>query len=259
MLDADRFREMTFELTGTKNVKLATQEEQRLVYTLTLIGSLTVRDKAVPIETSATVTVLPFTFQTIMRYPGDLLKVECAFDLKLEQLGLSKPGRAWAERIADPLHFVVCIYANSVSPEKSLDPAFPQEEMNSYLRFISLARDLDQPVEAYALAHQFKKKYWTDAKALDRLTDAIIDEDGIQLRDLSLALTLARRATELTDLKDASMLARLARVHHLRGENDLAHSWQKKAVEVAGELPPARLKPMTDTLELYKKLSEQIE
>ncbi|UCG51422.1 MAG: redoxin family protein [Candidatus Latescibacterota bacterium] len=72
-------------------------------------------------------------------------------------------------------------------------------------------------------------------------------------RDLDKALQLAQRAVELADKPSPEYLAALARVHFLRGENNDAITWQKKAIEAA---PSAQRDALSDTLAEYESAEE---
>ena len=51
------------------------------------------------------------------------------------------------------------------------------------------------------------------------------------VRDLDLAMEMAKRSNELTDEQNASILDTLARVYYEQDQLDEAIAWQEKAVE----------------------------
>lgn len=253
LLDAEKNPEIEIALTEKRDVKKTSQEGEPETYSLTLGASIRVKGKTLEISAPATVTLLPFTFRTLARYPGDILTLRTALDLKIADLGLEKPGREWADKIADSIHIDLFLLANTVSPEKSLDPAIKQPHNLRHLKFLTLLRDFDDPAGAYAFARPYMNDVWDEAAPLNRLAFDIVAEDGVHSRDFGFALAAAKRACELTKHADASMLDTLARVHFERGELDEAIRVQKIAVEKAATLPPPASQPIHEALGRYEK------
>lgn len=253
LLDSAKNPEITFILDAVRDAKKTSKDGEPEQFAVGLEGQVHVKGKTVPVTASGTVTMLPFTFRTMARYPGEILTLRTGFELKLADLGLEKPGREWTDKFADTLRFDVFLLANTVSPEKSLDPATKQPDNLRHIRFLTQVRDFDDPLAAYAFGRQYMKEVWNDPAPLNRLAFDIVAEDGIRTRDLAFALEAARRAVEIEKGESAAMLDTLARVHFERGEIDEAIRVQQKAVEKSAALPPPVVQPMKDALARYEK------
>lgn len=253
VLGADKSPEIEFAITSTRDTRKISKEKEPATYSLTLLGQVMINGKSVEVTAPATVTLLPFTFRTMARYPGDILTVRTALDLKLADLGIEKPGREWADKIADSVHVDLFLLANTVSPEKSLDPALKQPHNIRHLQFMTRLRDFDDPAAAYEMGRKFMKEVWDDPAPLIRLAGETAAEDGIRTRDWAFALEAAQRACELSKNENAAYLDTLARVQFERGDLSEAVRVQKVAVEKAGTLPPPAAQPIRDALARYEK------
>jgi thiol-disulfide isomerase/thioredoxin len=93
-----------------------------------------------------------------------------------------------------------------------------------------------------------------DAMGLNQIAWTILDTEGLEKRDLDLAMSAATRADELTKHADAAIIDTLARAYFEKGNATKAVELQKKAIERAD----AEMKPdMEAALEKYKaKASE---
>jgi hypothetical protein len=253
LLDAEKNTEITFTLNAVRDAKKTPKEGEPEQFAVALEGQVNVKGKTVPVTAAGTVTMLPFTFRTMLRYPGDILTLRTSFELKLADLGLEKPGREWADKFADTLRFDVFLLANTVSPEKSLDPATKQPDNLRHIQFLTQVRDFDDPTAGYAFGRKYMKEVWNDPAPLNRLAFDTIAEDGIRTRDLAFALEAAKRAVEIEKGESAATLDTLARVHFERGEIDEAIRVQQKAVEKSATLPPPAAQPMKEALARYEK------
>jgi thiol-disulfide isomerase/thioredoxin len=72
-----------------------------------------------------------------------------------------------------------------------------------------------------------------DAQALNAIAWSIVDLEGVEKRDLPLALRAATRANELTGNKSAEVLDTLAKVQFDSGDPAKAIATQRRAVELA--------------------------
>jgi thiol-disulfide isomerase/thioredoxin len=106
-------------------------------------------------------------------------------------------------------------------------------------------------VEAgYALAKDLAaKELKDDAQGLNELAWIILDDKGVEKRDLDLAMQIVLRADALAKHGDAAILDTLARAHFEKGDLDQAIATQKEAVEKA---PDELKKSVAATLERYK-------
>jgi thiol-disulfide isomerase/thioredoxin len=75
------------------------------------------------------------------------------------------------------------------------------------------------------------------------------DKVSASLWDAELALDLANRAVQMSDVPNSDYMAALARVYMTRGDLGHAIGWQQKALEAA---PPAKRESLTATLREYK-------
>ncbi|MBI5863807.1 MAG: hypothetical protein HZB38_04740 [Planctomycetes bacterium] len=245
--------EITFAITGSSNLAKTSKAGEPETFTMVLSAEVSAGGKSTAISAPATVSLLPFTFRTMARYPGDILTLRAAFDLKLADLAGEKPGREWADKLAESVHVDVFLLANTVSPEKSLDPAIKQPHNIKHLRFLTQVRDFDDPVAGYAWGRTFMHEVWNDSGPLARLALDTVAEDGIRSRDFAFALEAAGRANEVAKGESAQVLDTLARVHYEKGDFDEAIRVQRQAVEKSKSLPPAASQPFADTLSKYEK------
>ncbi len=100
-------------------------------------------------------------------------------------------------------------------------------------RFSALFGDEGDEESAYAIARQLVEEFPEHAAALNWIAWSIVSTEGLDRRDLELALTAATRANEVTDQEDAAILDTLARVHFELGNVAEAVKWQRKAVTLA--------------------------
>jgi polyisoprenoid-binding protein YceI len=238
MLNAAAFPEITFHLTRVSDAKLVSEERGRRNYTLNLAGELKTKDKSLDLEMPAQLNFIPFTWQTMGRSVGELLVLRAKFDVKLSDLGIEKPDRTFAERVADVVHVDVCLFCNTMSPETLLDPDIKREHYLKQLRFLTLVRDFDDPDKGYEYGRAFRKEIWDDAQALNRLAWVTLTEEGMATRDLGFALQTAQRANERTDFKDPALLNTLARAHADKGDLDAALKWSRAAAALLETAKP---------------------
>jgi polyisoprenoid-binding protein YceI len=256
-LHAAEYPEITFRLLQVSNVKATGEENQRKRFTVTLAGEMTIKDKTVALEAPAELELIPFTWRTMARNVGELLTLRTHFDLKLADYGLEKPDRSYNERIADVIKVDVFLLCNTMSPEKNLDPRIKTPQFLKQLRFLTLVRDLGDPEKGYELGRGLLREVWDDAAALDRLASAVLSEDGIATRDLRFVLKAARRANEVTDFKDPSLLSTLGHVLFDMGRVDEAVERLRQATEHLESIPPPVAGEIRATLERYEREAER--
>jgi polyisoprenoid-binding protein YceI len=250
LLNAAEHPELLYEITAVRDVKKA--DETGKTFDLTAIGKLTVRGAAIDLETPVKLRFQPFTWQSMSRYPGELLTLSAQIELPLQKLGLAAPDRSWAVRLAETIRIDVFLLCNTVSPDKSLDPSIKQPDNVRHLRFLTQLRDFNEPAKAYALGREIMKSGWDNDTTLNRLASDTLNEDGIRQRDLAFALQAATRAVEVSGGKKSDSLSTLAQAHFQRGDVAEAVKWQTKAVEAAGAAPPPVLAALNAALERYK-------
>lgn len=257
MLDAAAHPEITYEITGVRDAKKVSAAGAPEEFSLTATGQLTVKGKPIEHTASLRITLLPFTWRTMARYPGDIITMQTSFELKLADLGLEKPGREWADRMADSLTLEVFLCANNVPPDKSLDPNIKQPANVQHNRFLALLRDFNQPDKAYELGRSLLTEFERDAVALNRLAFDTVAEDGIRTRDLAFALKAAERANAVSERKSAQFLDTLARVHFERRELADAVKCSQAALEKLDGVPPPIAQGIRAAAERYKAAAAQ--
>ena len=257
MLNADKYPEITFRITGVSGSKLVGEDGGRKNYTLNVAGQLTVKDKTVDLELPVRLSVIPFTWKTMGRSVGELLTMRTRLDLKLADLGLQKPSPAHNEMIADEISVDVFLMCNTVTPEINLDPKIKREDHLKQLQILTQVRDFNDPDKGYELARGFVREIWDDAQALNRLAWALLTEDDIQTRDLSLSLKAAQRANELTEFKDPVLLNTLARAWANKAEWDNAVKWARQSVDNLGSTPPDVAADIRAALQRYETQAEK--
>ena len=97
--------------------------------------------------------------------------------------------------------------------------------------------------------------YWDSAGGLNRVAWTIVDDANVKNRDFDVALKAAKRATELSEQKNAAILDTLARVYYEKGDVKSALKWQRLAAEtLTGDEPFA-----DDLREALKKYQQEVD
>ena len=102
----------------------------------------------------------------------------------------------------------------------------------------------------YKLVAQISETHKDNAMLQNMLAWRIATEKGIEQRDLALAETIATRANEAADGKDAQVLDTLARVLFMQGKKQQAIEFEEKAVSLATDRNKQELQ---NTLDSYRK------
>jgi thiol-disulfide isomerase/thioredoxin len=114
-------------------------------------------------------------------------------------------------------------------------------------KFMIMAKEMKQYDQAWAYAGEIVDDSWDDSMMLNQIAWFIVDEKGLEHRDLNLALRAARRASELTKDENGAILDTVANIYYKQGDMNKALKYQRKAVKHAEG-------PMLE--ELQKKLQE---
>jgi thiol-disulfide isomerase/thioredoxin len=126
------------------------------------------------------------------------------------------------------------------------------------LRFETLLR-VDEK-QAYAYALQLAQNEFKDApQVLSILAWKIVDDDTnppLQSPDYQAAITIARRAVELTKEKDAAILDTLAYAYFKSGDVQNALKYQKMAVDLAEKDPSMPDEVKQELRERYEKFQK---
>jgi len=166
---------------------------------------------------------------------------QAATDTRKQELS-QKLGQALQSRDLDSALKVV-------DEIEQFDPAVAGQLQG--LRFQINLEKKDYPA-AYAAAAKAAEAMNDNPQALNEIAWTIADKEGIEQRDLDMALKIAERAAELTKHQDAAILDTLARVHFDKGNKAKAIEIQTVAVEKADDSLKQELQA---TLEKYKSAS----
>ena len=114
--------------------------------------------------------------------------------------------------------------------------------------------------QAYAYALQLAQNEFKDApQVLSILAWKIVDDDTnppLQSPDYQAAITIARRAVELTKEKDAAILDTLAYAYFKSGDVQNALKYQKMAVDLAEKDPSMPDEVKQELRERYEKFQK---
>lgn len=130
---------------------------------------------------------------------------------------------------------------------------FPEMNTFKMQKFNLLLTRFHKYKAAYALGTQLVENNFEDPSSLNSIAWTIADTEGLEVRDLDLALKAATQANTLTDSKNAAILDTLARVYYEQGDLRSAVKWQKLAVQHADA--GANGASIRKVLEQYKKES----
>ena len=132
-----------------------------------------------------------------------------------------------------------------------LEKLLPEDErdMLNMVRFGILAGKKDYPA-AYKLAAHISDTHKDNATLQNQLAWQIVADDSLEQRDLGVAETLATRANDASNGKDAGIIDTLARVKFMQGKKDDAIALEEKAVNLAEGRDKETLQK---TLDSYKK------
>lgn len=119
---------------------------------------------------------------------------------------------------------------------------------------IQLTKAKDETA-AYETARQAFEAASDNPGMLNGIAWTITTGEGIENRDLDLALKMATQASELTENKDPSVLDTVARVYFERGDAATAAEWQQKAIDNVPDDPRAAefVADLRKTLDKYKE------
>ncbi|MEC9475634.1 MAG: hypothetical protein VX764_01210 [Planctomycetota bacterium] len=110
---------------------------------------------------------------------------------------------------------------------------FPKNDSFKMQKFNLLLTRFHRYKAAYAIGHQLVENNFDNSGTLNSIAWTIADSEGLEVRDLDLAMKAAAQANKLTESKDAAILDTLARVYYEQGDLKSAVKWQKLAVQNA--------------------------
>jgi hypothetical protein len=233
-LDLEGYPEIFFEITGVSDISRTLDSEEMVQFSLELAGKLTVKANTSELKFPATVTFMPSTFCTLARLEGDLMWLAGSFNLRPPDFAWEIPSPDFSDRIADELQADVYLFMSTVSPDRSIDPRDDPTLYAKQKRLLTLLRDLEDPDAAYGFGYALMEEVWDEPEELHRLARTVLTTPGITWRNLPFAMKAVGRSNELTEEKDAHVLATLARAHFEMGDLESAVRQQTKAKEIAG-------------------------
>ncbi|MFH1419035.1 MAG: redoxin domain-containing protein [Planctomycetota bacterium] len=138
---------------------------------------------------------------------------------------------------------------------KTVDELIALDEGNTRLqvmKFVLIAGKQGEYERAYKYAAMAVEKAWDNGYALNEWAWCIVDDKGLEKRDLDLAMKAATRANELTDGKEAAILDTLARVYYEKGNLKEAIKYQQRAADSLEGNGGPMAEELTKTLDKYK-------
>ncbi|MGQ9657588.1 MAG: TlpA family protein disulfide reductase [Fimbriimonadales bacterium] len=153
-------------------------------------------------------------------------------------------------------------YADALAKLDAMIPKYTEYALELKLnRFDTLLR-VDEK-QAYIYAIQLAQNEFKDnAMVLNMIAWSIVDDKGtptLQSPYYQAAIAIARRAAELTQEQDASILDTLAYAYFKSGDVENALKYQKKAVDLAEKDPDMPAKMKKELRERYEKFQKAAE
>lgn len=250
--NTSEYPELAFRITGVGNVETLEAEQSRPQWKLTLSGELRCKDKSLTLELPTRLTLVPFTWATMPINLGDFFVLRTAFDVKTADLGIAEPPRRDPAFQGDSLHFDWMLLCSTAHPEKNLDPKTAHEHYRAQLRYLTLARDLNDDEAAYGHAAAFMKEIWDNADALQRLAEVMLTEVDIPERHFDLAQRAAERACELTADQDVAKLTLAVRAGFVRADYARAMIWADRAMKAGRAAGAEKVEELQKLLERYR-------
>ncbi len=112
----------------------------------------------------------------------------------------------------------------------AVDPSFAADAGMMKFRMMLLQKK-DYPAAYEAAGVLFAGPLKNDAESLNEIAWTILDAEGVEKRDVDLALRIAQRAVEIENGENGMIIDTLARAYWEKGDKAKAIEWQRKAVE----------------------------
>ncbi len=244
--------EITFLITDVRDTEQASEEGERLAYSLTVDCEVTVKETTATVSMPMTWTLQPFTWGTMQLNLGDFVVLRGSFEVPVETLGLPAPDERSRDASAAMIRFDLAFLCSTVRPDKNIDPRVKHEDYYKLLKFLTLVRDFNDPEAGYRFGREYAQEIWNDGPALNRLAWSVLDEADIERRDMAFVEKVVKRANELLKGEHADTLHTLARWHYERGELENAVKFARKACEHLEGLAPYEAAPIRQALESYQ-------
>ncbi|MCB9838320.1 MAG: YceI family protein [Phycisphaeraceae bacterium] len=117
-LNAESHPDVIFQIAETTDIKLAKTSDTFTTYDVTLVGDMTINGVTREMSIPATVTRMPESDATKVRFPGDLLAIRCSYPILLSdfEVGVGDAGIA-AGKVSNELMLETRLFCSSASPE----------------------------------------------------------------------------------------------------------------------------------------------
>lgn len=248
--NVEAYPEITFEVKSIADVVQTKKSDEAITYDLNLTGQISIKETIKEMTIPAKLEFIPMNYQIFSRTYDDVLILEGSTTIKFADFDW-KPGRQFADRINDEIDLDIYLLFSAISPDKSMDPTDHPGHHAKQLKFVTLLRDLNDAKAAYEFGESFLKEVWDSPRQLQRLARTTAKMDGILERDFNFALKAAKRASELSENKDASDLQMIASIFYDKRDLSSAIEWQKKAVQILETTDQKKAQPAKDKLEEY--------
>ena len=150
-------------------------------------------------------------------------------------------------------------YADALAKIDAMIPKYSEFASDlKVTRFETLLRVDEKQAYAYAL-QLAQGDFKDDAQVLNEIAWTIVDDDTnppLKSPDYQAAITIARRAVELTKEQDANILDTLAYAYFKSGDVQNALKYQKMAVDLAEKDPSMPNEVKKELRERYEKFQK---
>jgi len=149
-------------------------------------------------------------------------------------------------------------YEDALAKLDAMIPKYTEFPTLKLLRFETLLRVDEKQAYAYAL-QLAQGDFKDDAQVLNELAWTIVSDETdppLKSPDYQVAITIARRAVELTKEKDAAILDTLAYAYFKSGDVQNALKYQKMAVDLAEKDPSMPEEVKREIRERYEKFQK---
>lgn len=259
-LNAESFPDITFELREARDINVTRRDEEKklIVYSVMLVGDMTIMDTTKELAIPARITTMEDAPRQ-MRGGGALLALNCDYTINLHDFAPGTTDRnasVMDSRVASEIDLSQFLLLRPSSPDAQIDGLADRFETTpeiaaTIVRFQRLLIANHNPDAAYTVGEELLKAAWDNANVLT-VAATLATSDEAERKDMRYALRAATRASELTDHADPRILGMVAGVYHQMGDLTQAITWQRKAVEHIDDAPKRLQTQLRSTLEQYE-------
>jgi polyisoprenoid-binding protein YceI len=114
-LNAADHPNIIFDLERSRNVSIERETDQFTTYTMTLVGSMTIKGETRRLEVPAKITMMPESDRTRSRFPGDLMAIRANYSVELSSYGVSH--QTVGQKVAETIELENVLFCSTVSPD----------------------------------------------------------------------------------------------------------------------------------------------